>query len=120
MKFTRAYYLLLLYTLALCKPVLPVIQDILAHTFREAQHISAIHLHQGAHHTESAIAQAAQEQSDSSKASVKNSKPVSIHIFVQTPYSIPHLFTEVQMFAIAICKTSVVTLEKHDPPPKSC
>ena len=120
MKFTSAYYLLLLYTLALCKPVLPRIQDVLAHTLSEAQHISAIHQHQGANHAEGEIAEAAQQQSDSSKASVKNSEPVSFHIFVQTPYSYPHLFTEVQMFAIAICKISVVTLEKHDPPPKSC
>ena len=92
----------------------------LAHTFREAQHISAIHLHQGAHHAEAAIAVTGQEQSDSSKASVKNPEPVSFHIFVQTPYNNPHLLTEIQIFAITICKILVVTLEKHDPPPKSC
>lgn len=120
MKYTSAYYLLLLYTLALCKPVLPLIQDQLAHTFREAQHISTIHQHYGAHHAESAIAEAAQEQSNSSSASIKTSEPVSIHIAVQTLYNIPNLSTEVQMFATTICKVSAVLLDKHDPPPKSC
>ena len=118
MKSTSAYYLLLFYTFALCKPVLPLIQDKLAHAFQEVHHLSTIHQHQGANHVDSAVAEAAQEQGNGSDSATKSAEPVSIHLVVQTLFTIPPLTTEVQIFATTICKVSAVSIDKHDPPPK--
>lgn len=121
MKITIAFILFILYTLALCKPVLPFLKDEVAHIFWKAQHIASVHHHHGDHHAEDEIAEAAhEEENNKNPATTKTSEPVSVHMVVQTLYNIPHSITEKLKFAISVNHISTVSLDKHYPPPKSC
>ena len=121
MKSNTAYYLLILYTLALCKPLLPLVQDELAHIFWKAEHISTVHHHHGDHHAEEEIAEAAhEEKNNTNPATSKTSQPVSIHLFNQIIYNIPRLHIEKEKYRITVSNVSTISLDKHYPPPKSC
>ena len=121
MKTTTALYLLIFYTLALCKPIVPLVQDKLAHIFWKADHIATVHHHHGELHAEEEIAEAAQEEEqDKNPITNKTSEPVSVHIIVQILYNIPPLTIEKLKFAMNISNISIVSLDKHYPPPKPC
>lgn len=105
----------------MCKPILPIVQDKLAHTFWAADHLATVHHHHGNHHAEEEIAEAEHEESnDKHPATTKISEPVSVHIVVQILYTIPHPTTSKQRFAVNTYNVSTVSLDKHYPPPKSC
>ncbi len=121
MKTTAAYYLLLLYLFAICKPVLPLVQDDLAHIFWKTEHIATVHHHHGDHHAEEEVATAAHdEENNKVPLTSKTSEPVSIHIIVQNSYIIPQLFIEKPNFGAKIYKVSSLSLDKHFPPPRCC
>ena len=118
---TIAAYFLLLYTLAMCKPILPAIQDKLAHIFWKAEHLATVHHHHGDHHAEEEIAEAEHEDNANKQpATIKTSEPVSVHIVVEILYSISQPTIHKQKFAVNICNVSTVSLEKYYPPPKCC
>ncbi len=48
----------------MCKPVIPLVQDKLAHIFWNAHHIATVHNHHGEHHAEEDIAKATQDEQD--------------------------------------------------------
>lgn len=121
MKSNTAYYLIILYTLAMCKPILPLIQDELAHLFWQAEHMATVHHHHGDHHAEEEIAEAAhEEENDKSPTTTKTSEPVSVHIVLQMLYAIPQIKAEKQKFKTTVSYFSTVFLDKHYPPPKYC
>ena len=119
MKTTFAFFLLILYMFAMCKPVLPLLQDEIAHIFWKAQHVATVHHHHGDHHAEEEIAEAAHdEESRNIPSTSKISKPVSIHLIKHCIFSIPKLLKEQQKFGSGKFSASSLTLEKHFPPPK--
>jgi hypothetical protein len=120
-KTTVAYYLLILYTIALCKPVLPLVKDKLAHIFWEAEHIATVHHHHGDHHAEEEIAIATHEEdSDTAPPVTKISKSVSIHLIVESLCTSPQFFIGKPKFGAGISNASSLYLDKYYPPPKSC
>ena len=58
MKTIAAYCFLLLYTLAMCKPIFPLLQDEFAHIFWKAKHLATVHHHHGDHHAEEEVSEA--------------------------------------------------------------
>ncbi len=70
MRNTTAYYLLIFYTFALCKPVVPLLIDKIAHIFWQTEHIASVHHHHGNHHTEQEIAASAHEEETNSVRSL--------------------------------------------------
>jgi hypothetical protein len=105
----------------MCKPILPLIQDELAHIFWKAEHIATVHHHHGDHHAEEEIAEAAhEEEHDKSPTTTKTSEPVSVHIVLHTLNAIPQISTEKQKFKIIVSNFLTISLDKHYPPPKSC
>ena len=121
MKTIAAYFFLLLYTLALCKPILPLVQDELAHIFWKAEHLATVHHHHGDHHAEEEIAEAEHEENaDKQPATTKTSEPVSVHIVVEILYSISQPTIHKQQFAVNNYSVSTVSLDKYYPPPKCC
>jgi hypothetical protein len=120
-KSNKAYYLLLLYTLGVCKPILPLLQDELAHIFWNAQHIATVHHHQGEHHAEVEFAEAAhEEENDKHPATGKTSEPVSIHIASLIIFNIHKPLTSKEQYGIIVFNVSNVSPNKYYPPPKSC
>ena len=104
---------------AMCKPVLPLLQDEIAHIFWKAQHVATVHHHHGDNHAEEEIAEAVHdEESRNIPSTSKISEPVSIHLIEHCGYSIPKLLIEQQKFGSGKFSASALTLEKHFPPPK--
>ncbi len=104
----------------MCKPILPLVQDELAHIFWKAEHIATVHHHHGDHHAEDEVAEAAhEEENDKNPSTTKTSEPVSVHIVLQILYNIPHLTTEKLTFATSVSNISTTCLDKDYPPPKS-
>jgi hypothetical protein len=120
-KTTVAFYLLIFYLLALCKPVLPVMHDAVAHFFWKAHHIATVHHHHGDHHAEEEVAASTHdEKNDKSPATSKISEPVSIHIITQRSYGILPLFIKRAAFGNRVYKESFTLLSKFYPPPRFC
>jgi hypothetical protein len=120
-KTIAAYFFLLFYTLAMCKPVLPLVQDHLAHIFWKAKHFATVHHHHGDHHAEVEIAEAEHDENAGKQpATTKISEPVSVHLVVEHLYSISQLTVHKQQFAMHIYNVSTVSLDKYYPPPKCC
>lgn len=121
MKITIAYFLLLLYTVAMCKPVLPMVKDAIAHVLWEAEHIATVHHDHGHHHAGDEIAKAVHED-DRNKlpGPSKTPEPVSIHIVLQSFYSLVSFSIEKKVFGAKNYSIASHTLDSIYPPPKAC
>ena len=53
---------------ALCKPVMPLVQDVVAHTFFEHQHIATVHQDEGKSHVGKEIGKLAKEENSNSNS----------------------------------------------------
>lgn len=104
----------------MCKPVLPLVQDKIAHIFWEAKHITKVHNHHGDQHTQHEIASASQQESNKNPSNSKISEPVSLHIIVQSSQSIPQLFDDKMEFGTIIYNPTSLYLNKQYPPPRFC
>jgi hypothetical protein len=103
----------------MCKPILPLVQDDLAHIFWEAKHLATVHHHHGDHHAEQEIAEAEHEDNAGKQpATTKTSEPVSVHTVVEIVYRFSQLSMHQQKFAVNIYNVSTVSLDKYYPPPK--
>lgn len=71
MPFPSAYYLLLLYLTMVCKPVIPLVQDVWAHAFYEQEHIATVHHQNGQNHVYYEVANAADENKDGDNKTTK-------------------------------------------------
>jgi hypothetical protein len=112
-----AYGLLIIYTLAMLKPIVPVAKDILAHTFWKVHHITTAHHHHGEQHVHIESNKAAQTDQKKS-ASLKYEKAVSVHVYVNcyTVFSQLFLFEPIADFYLenATMRSKVILT----PPPK--
>jgi hypothetical protein len=78
MKFAAAYYLLLIYSTVILKPLIPVAEDALMHCFGEAWHIATVHAAEGSNHVEKEIS-ASGANDDSSKNQKTDKTEQAIH-----------------------------------------
>jgi hypothetical protein len=79
MRFSLAYYLLLLYTTAIFKPLVPIISDAWGHAFAEAEHIATVHAKYGANHLEKQLLAGEKDTNGKSQDNTKNADPVPVH-----------------------------------------
>ena len=79
--FTKAYYLLLIYSTLMLQPLIPVAIDCWQHTFAEAQHILTVHAKYGSNHLEKELAAASSENGNNKdQNSVKSEETTPVHI----------------------------------------
>ncbi|MEP6514433.1 MAG: hypothetical protein ABJA79_11220 [Parafilimonas sp.] len=120
MKFTTAYYLMLIYSTVMLSPVIPIITDAVSHSFAEAYHISAIHAKYGANHLENELANSASENDNGkNQATVKSEEQVPVHIstdecIIDFSFSI----TSESFQSLKPCSLSSIFIGKQIPPPK--
>lgn len=117
MKSVAAYYLILLYAVAVCKPFLPLVKDTLAHTFWSAAHFEQVHHTHGANHVHHELKQTATQESETTRSLV--SEPVAIHIPVQTGYYFSCAPFSSPVPPYNSCPVRSLFLETHTPPPKA-
>jgi hypothetical protein len=59
------YAFLCIYSFAVIKPVLPIANDIIAHTFYKMQHMATVHFENGKYHIHAELARESDQQKDS-------------------------------------------------------
>ncbi len=119
MKRPSAYYLILLYALAVCKPFLPWVSDLLAHTFWETAHLESVHQHHKNHLGDELKQAAKEDQGDANAAGVKSNEPVAVHLLTEIQVSFPGKPPLVKIPVAPACSLANLVLEKHIPPPKA-
>ncbi|MEP6466448.1 MAG: hypothetical protein ABJB05_09080 [Parafilimonas sp.] len=120
MKFAIAYYLLLIYSTVILKPLIPVAEDAVFHCFAEAYHVATVHAIYGNNHLAKEEANATDDSNNNSaKNTLKTEDAVAFHILA-TPqdYSI-QIFNPQRIYYINP-KTPLhkIVLTKPAPPPK--
>ena len=79
MRFSIAYYLLLLYTVVMFKPLVPAICNAWDHAFAEARHIASVHAKYGTHHLEKQLAATEENGNAKNEANIKSTDPAPAH-----------------------------------------
>lgn len=85
MKFTAAYYLLLIYISVIIRPLVPVMTDAAEHFFQGAHHIATVHAKYGEHHVQITIAND-EKQSKQTPGTLSQDETVQLHIPVNEYY----------------------------------
>lgn len=121
MKFALAYYLLLIYSTVILKPLIPVIEDGLSHCFAEAYHIATVHAKYGNNHLENEIAGTSDNTDNSSnKNTLKEDDAVSVHVVSIEENCCFEIANTILSYIIQpkspLCK---IVLSKTVPPPKN-
>ncbi len=118
MRDTIAYFLLLLYAVVLCKPVLPLLQDAVAHIIWQADHLATVHQNGNDNHAVDEMAHAAhEEESKTVPSSTKDTEPFCVFLVVDHSFPII-IIPEPQFFGAKSYSLSSPFLDKMYPPPK--
>ena len=120
MRVPIAYYLMLLYVTVMFKPLLPLINDALSHTFAEAIHIATVHAVYGSNHLEKDLSNTASENSNNKhQAGTNTEDQLSLHVSSsECLYNFyiagtGNTFSILKLFRLKTCFIS-----KHSPPPR--
>ena len=74
-KRTFIYALLCVYVLGLIKPVVPIVNDAIAHTFYKLDHIATVHYEDGKYHLHAEL----EQESNDMKKEAGNTVPSSVY-----------------------------------------
>ena|SRR5688572_2251619 len=119
MKTTIAHYLLLIYVAAMCKPILPLVNDFLAHTCWKTEHITTVHHENGKNHLHHELKKASDQNQDANSPAPKSSKSVSVHILLQNNYDFLHGIISEQKNLSGAYSLLSTFIEMNTPPPKA-
>lgn len=104
----------------MCKPLLPLLKDEIAHIFWKAHHIATVHHHIGDHHAEAEVATASHDDENENQATtIKFAEPVSVHLAAQKDYDLLQPSVTEPKYRVGSYKLCTLSLSKHYPPPKS-
>ncbi len=116
-----AYFLLIIYLVATCKPVLPIAADILAHTFWESNHVESVHHQHGSQHVQSEITHAEDNDDNSQNDStLKFSEPVPLHLAAILSFDFNFIAFRQSYLPSTSNSIFQTTLDRTYPPPKGC
>lgn len=122
MKFTTAYYLLLMYVTVIFKPFVPVIIDIWEHAFNEVEHVCTVHAVYGEKHADAEFGKAGAENENSkNESTVHSQEPVPAHVSAEGYRGellmpvIEKSYADLLLYTFPESYPSIVI-----PPPKDC
>lgn len=119
MKFTLAYYLILLYSSVILNPVIPIVSDVLSHEFAEAYHIAMVHAKYGANHLQQELTNTANENGQHKK-NLDEQSQTGTHLPVLMNNGIEGNISSSQKFAaLHVLAYPNIYLKKVSPPPKN-
>jgi hypothetical protein len=110
-----------IYAFALIRPIMPIVNDVIAHTFFKVEHLATVHFENGKYHVHMDL-QKADERNDARNTPLapafidtldSHLKSESITSFVITQTILPKLLFSVINFPVDVC------LKSPTPPPKA-
>ena len=117
-----AYYLLLLYLAVICKPIVPLIQDIVAHTFFKYEHLRTVHQHGGKNHVDVELSNTAKEDAAGNGSDkLKSPDEVSVHFPVkyEAPLAVIHPQVLIHTYYDPLSNLPLACMAIQVPPPRS-
>lgn len=120
MRFQIAYYLMLLYVTVMFKPLIPIVNDVLSHTFSEAIHIATVHAIYGINHLEKELSNTACDNANSKhQNSINTEDQVPVHVSThECLYDFCCNGTGKDYFSLKLYKLRAGFILKNFPPPK--
>jgi UDP-N-acetylglucosamine:LPS N-acetylglucosamine transferase len=117
-KRTFIYALLCVYALGLLKPIVPVVNDAIAHTFYKLEHISTVHYEDGKYHLHAELEQEANDMKKEAGNTVPSSayEALSNHIN-NDMFKINSYFTISQIINSYKTQVTLGVLTKISTPP---
>ncbi|HXB44079.1 MAG TPA: hypothetical protein VNV85_08490 [Puia sp.] len=118
MRYTSAYYLILLYCLGMFNQWVPVAKDALSHIFSEAIHLATVHAKYGNHHLQKELETTTRENSKNHNA-IPTEPNFSVHVC--TNGCTYDFYAAVQYKAypfLVIPDTADIIVCTQSPPPK--
>jgi hypothetical protein len=80
MKKQVATLLLVCYAAFLLRPLLPVLEDVMAHMLWKNEHIATVHYENGKYHVHLEISDAEEKSANTSKSLIKQIEPLTFHL----------------------------------------
>ncbi len=120
MRWTIAYYLILLYTTVMVKPLIPITSDTLSHLFSETEHIATIHAKYGAHHLEKELSQTNTDNTNH-QTTLSPEEFVLVHIAPNEISYELNLYSNIRQYLeMRPHIFNLIFIFKDTPPPKNC
>lgn len=112
------YTFLFVYGFALIKPITPIINDVIAHTFYKMEHLATVHFENGKYHVH---AELASERKGEPKENVPSSiyETLAIHLTGNTVKLKVHRTSSTIIFSSKIEHTSSAFIQQPTPPPQA-
>lgn len=116
MKFTLTYYLLLLYSMVILNPVIPIVSDAISHSFAEAAHVAKVHAKYGANHLQMELSGTASEK-DQHKKNMDEQAGTHLPVCLMNEMTCT-IYTNQQFVSPPVFSFKDICLKNVSPPPK--
>ncbi|MGZ4033872.1 MAG: hypothetical protein ACXVP4_03330 [Bacteroidia bacterium] len=115
------YTFLYIYAFGLIKPIMPIVNDVIAHTFYKMEHLATVHFENGKYHVHAELATEAGKQNNDAKGSNQFSSNETLA---------SHIINKKIEFKIYSSSTSIIItskklhlpdayIQRTTPPPKA-
>jgi hypothetical protein len=114
-----AWLIIASYTLLLLQPVMPVLMDVIAHTFWEQQHILTVHEEHGKFHVHQEMVKAGSHNHKHLVESNKYEVIAYLAAPIVTSAIVEHFYVERKIYSCYLCNYLYRPECKDYPPPKA-
>lgn len=119
MKRATTYLLLFVYSIALLKPISPIVNDFISHTFWKMEHMATVHFENGKYHLHNELSAAGNEDHSTKKQGTISPDELSLHITSLTTFQFTDNKGSTSAFRSITSSLVYYLLEKDSPPPRS-
>jgi hypothetical protein len=120
---TLVYLLVFVYAFTILRPLSPLLNDFIAHTFWKMEHLATVHFENGTYHLHAELTEAANKEEPKAPAtSHSNTKSVELltdHILTDSVVLIPFDFGYSAYFIPLSENVSSPYLSRFGPPPEA-
>jgi len=115
-----AFYLTLVYTVIIFKPVLPIVSNAFAHAFAEAIHIATVHAVYGENHLQKELANTNADDKSRSQNISKTEDLITAHVCPADYNYVYHKRINRSYMSLILSGIKDIFLANEAPPPKFC
>jgi hypothetical protein len=114
-----AYYTMLLYFTVMFKPFIPIVKDVISHTFAEAIHIATVHAIYGSNHLQKELADTSDNTNNKHQTNTNGEEQVQVHVSASEFLFHFCCLTFNKNYSVAnLCQVKAGFIIKYSPPPK--